>query len=85
MIDPALVRLFPGFEDQRIRVPDRLHDHPSDPPQTLSIPVLRAGQGPALLLLHGHPQTRALWHRVAPRLAQHFTVIVTDLRGYGDA
>lgn len=85
MMDPALGRLFPGFEDLRIRVPDRPDDPAADSPQMLSIPVLRAGQGPALLLLHGHPQTRALWHRVAPRLAQHFTVIVTDLRGYGDA
>jgi haloacetate dehalogenase len=41
------------------------------------------GKGPPLLLLHGYPQTHAMWHRVAPRLAQAFTVIMPDLRGYG--
>jgi len=44
---------------------------------------LQGGEGPALLLLHGHPQTHMIWHRLAERLAQHFTVIMTDLRGYG--
>lgn len=43
------------------------------------------GKGPALLLLHGHPQTQAMWHRVAPELARHFTVVLMDLRGYGDS
>lgn len=46
---------------------------------------LRGGEGPALLLLHGHPQTHAMWHRVAPALAKHFTVVMMDLRGYGDS
>lgn len=41
------------------------------------------GSGPAVLLLHGFPQTRALWHKVAPVLAGHFTVVTADLRGYG--
>jgi haloacetate dehalogenase len=41
--------------------------------------------GPALLLLHGYPQTHVIWHRMAPRLAQHFNVVATDLRGYGDS
>jgi len=45
----------------------------------------RGGLGPALLLLHGHPQTHAMWHRVAPRLAQDFSVVMMDLRGYGDS
>lgn len=44
-----------------------------------------AGSGPALLLLHGHPQTHVMWHRVAPRLAERYTVILPDLRGYGDS
>jgi len=44
---------------------------------------LRGGSGPALLLLHGHPQTHMIWHRLAERLAEHFTVVLTDLRGYG--
>jgi haloacetate dehalogenase len=43
------------------------------------------GKGPAVLLLHGNPLTHVHWHLVAPRLAQHFTVVATDLRGYGDS
>ena len=41
------------------------------------------GSGPPLLLLHGNPQTHAMWNRVAPALAKRFTVIAPDLRGYG--
>ena len=47
--------------------------------------VRRAGDGPPLLMLHGHPQTHAMWHRVAPALAQHFSLVLMDLRGYGDS
>jgi haloacetate dehalogenase len=43
------------------------------------------GEGPPLLLLHGYPQTHLAWRRVAPRLAERFTVVVADLRGYGDS
>lgn len=43
------------------------------------------GAGPPLLLLHGYPQNHAMWHRVAPRLAERFTVVAADLRGYGDS
>ncbi len=43
------------------------------------------GSGPPLLLLHGHPQTQVMWHLVAPALAQYFTVVLMDLRGYGDS
>ncbi len=43
------------------------------------------GSGPPLLLLHGHPQTHAIWHRVAPALAERFTLVLPDLRGYGDS
>jgi len=43
------------------------------------------GQGAPLLLLHGHPQTHAIWHRVAPALARQFTLVMVDLRGYGDS
>ena len=45
----------------------------------------RAGSGPPLLLLHGYPQTHYMWHKIAPTLARHFTVIAADLRGYGDS
>jgi haloacetate dehalogenase len=47
------------------------------------IRVRHGGSGPPLLLLHGHPQTHMMWHAVAPRLAQEFTVVAADLRGYG--
>ncbi len=66
--------LFPGFAAQRISTPDGQH-----------IQALAGGSGPPLLLLHGHPQTSALWHKVAPALARHFTVVLADLRGYGDS
>lgn len=46
---------------------------------------VRGGQGPAVLLLHGHPQTHVIWHKIAPRLAEQFTVVACDLRGYGDS
>jgi haloacetate dehalogenase len=50
-----------------------------------SIRVRHGGSGPPLLLLHGSPQTHVMWHLLAPRLAEDFTVIATDLRGYGDS
>src|SRR5258706_7920963 len=45
----------------------------------------RRDNAPALLLLHGYPQTHAIWHKVAPRLAKRFNVVATDLRGWGDS
>jgi haloacetate dehalogenase len=50
-----------------------------------TIRVRYAGSGPPLLLLHGHPQTHLMWHQVAPPLTQDFTVVVADLRGYGES
>jgi haloacetate dehalogenase len=66
--------LFPGFTARRVPTPDGQYIH-----------TLVGGTGPALLLLHGHPQTSAIWHKVAPKLAQHFTLVLADLRGYGDS
>lgn len=50
---------------------------------TADIAFLTGGAGPPLLLLHGFPQTHAMWHRVAPALMTHFTCVIPDLPGYG--
>jgi haloacetate dehalogenase len=62
---------FDGFELQQIAVDGG------------EIRARVGGSGPPLLLLHGNPQTHAMWHAVAPRLAERFTVVCPDLRGYG--
>ena len=49
------------------------------------IVTAHGGKGQPLLLLHGNPFTHLSWHKFAPRLAQEFTVVATDLRGYGDS
>ncbi|MDH3682416.1 MAG: alpha/beta hydrolase [Acidimicrobiia bacterium] len=49
------------------------------------IHCLTGGSGPPLLLVHGYPQTHVMWHKVAPALAERFTVVAPDLRGYGDS
>jgi haloacetate dehalogenase len=50
-----------------------------------TITALHGGAGPPLLLLHGYPQTHVMWHKVAPLLTSDFTIVATDLRGYGDS
>jgi haloacetate dehalogenase len=65
--------LFPGFAGHRIRT------------SGTDIACVVGGHGPPLLLLHGYPQTHAMWHRIAPSLATQFTVVCADLRGYGDS
>jgi haloacetate dehalogenase len=65
--------LFQGFEHRRIATAGA------------EIDLVTAGKGPPVLLLHGYPQTRAIWHKIAPRLAQDFTLVIPDLRGYGDS
>ena len=49
------------------------------------IVTVHGGKGPPLLLLHGNPFSHLSWHKFAPRLAEEFTVVATDLRGYGDS
>ena len=68
---------FPGFEQQKISIP-------SDD-GAVEIAYQVGGTGPALLLLHGFPQTKAIWHQVAPALARDFTIVAADLRGYGQS
>jgi haloacetate dehalogenase len=65
--------LFPGFRVHDVETPDG------------PIHARVGGSGPPVLLLHGYPQTHAIWHRVAPSLAAGFTVVASDLRGYGDS
>jgi haloacetate dehalogenase len=67
--------LFPGFTTQRIAV-EGTEIHAVVGPKR---------DGPAVLLLHGYPQTHAIWHKVAPRLAERLNVVAPDLRGYGDS
>ena len=50
-----------------------------------TINLVKGGSGPPLLMLHGYPQTHAMWHKIAPRLAEDYTVVCPDLRGYGDS
>ena len=67
--------MFPGFRTERVRV-EGVELHAVVGPRR---------PGPALLLLHGYPQTHAIWHKVAPRLAARYNVVASDLRGYGDS
>ena len=53
--------------------------------KNINIALCTKGDGPPLLLLHGYPQTGYIWHKIAPLLAKDFTVVVADLRGYGDS
>lgn len=66
-------RFFPGFTQSQVKV------------SGATINTLQGGSGPPLLLLHGAPQSHISWRLVAPEFAKRFTVVVTDLRGYGDS
>jgi haloacetate dehalogenase len=66
-------KLFPDFAQLRIRT------------RGATINLVCAGNGPPLLLLHGYPETHAMWHKLAPRLASEYSVVCPDLRGYGDS
>src|SRR5437870_2501120 len=50
-----------------------------------TINLVKGGNGPGLLLLHGYPQSHVEWHKIAPQLARDYTVVAADLRGYGDS
>ncbi|MGH6622344.1 MAG: alpha/beta fold hydrolase, partial [Burkholderiaceae bacterium] len=65
--------LFPGYAHQQRQA------------NGINLSLRTGGRGPPLLLLHGFPQTHAIWHKVAPILQQHFTLVMPDLRGYGDS
>jgi haloacetate dehalogenase len=65
--------LFDGFTHQRIST------------SLVEIALVSGGEGPPLLLLHGFPENHLAWHKIAPILARHFTVIAPDLPGYGDS
>ncbi|NLI52720.1 MAG: alpha/beta hydrolase [Clostridiales bacterium] len=51
----------------------------------VTIQVIIGGSGKPLLMLHGHPETHLMWHKVARQLAQHYTLVIPDLRGYGES
>ena len=65
--------MFEGFTLERIDVGDA------------ELRMRYGGSGPPVLLLHGHPRTHVTWHKVAPLLAEQFTVVCPDLRGYGES
>jgi len=73
VMEATMSDFFPGFEQRQIET------------SGAKINLLTRGSGPPLLLLHGYPQTHVMWRKVALRLAQDFTVVVPDLRGYGDS
>lgn len=66
-------RMFPGFAVSTVKTTGAV------------INVLKGGKGPPLLLIHGHPETHVTWHKIAADLARNYTVIIPDLRGYGDS
>jgi len=65
--------LFPGFKKRRVRT------------SGATINLVTKGDGPPLLMLHGYPETHAMWHKIAPDLARDYTLVCADLRGYGDS
>jgi len=65
--------VFTNFDEQYIDVGEA------------EIHLQKGGDGPPLLLLHGYPQTHVTWHKIAPQLAEKYTIVAPDLRGYGDS
>ncbi|GFE48350.1 fluoroacetate dehalogenase [Roseobacter cerasinus] len=72
IFEEADARLLPGFERRWISAPHG------------KVLALVGGTGPALLMLHGDPQTHLCWHHIAPKLTDRFTVVLTDIRGRGE-
>jgi haloacetate dehalogenase len=68
---PDLADLYPGYESHWIDT------------SAGKLFARSGGKGPPLLLLHGYAQTNVIWHRVAPALAEHFSLVIADLPGYG--
>jgi haloacetate dehalogenase len=69
----AATGFFPGFQREQIKT------------SGATINVVHGGKGSPVLLLHGIPETHVLWRKVAPALAPDFTLVIADLRGYGDS
>src|SRR5262245_39288453 len=67
------IPMFEGFEQTTIKT------------SNATIHLVKGGRGAPVLLLHGYPQTHVMWHKIAPRLAQDFSLVIPDLRGYGDS
>jgi haloacetate dehalogenase len=67
--------MFEGFKHVKLKT--------SDPQVTINLKY--GGQGPPLLMLHGNPMNHVTWHKIAPLLSKDFTVVISDLRGYGDS
>lgn len=65
--------MFAGFKEHTFKTADA------------EIFTLTGGAGPPLVLLHGYPQNHFMWHLVAPRLSDHFSLVIPDLRGYGES
>src|SRR3989442_11242973 len=65
--------LFPGFKTAKIKT------------SGATLNLVSGGKGSPVLLMHGYPETHVLWHKIAPKLAEKFSVVAADLRGYGDS
>jgi haloacetate dehalogenase len=73
MAQPSPTNFFPGFRRQTVQT------------NGTAINVVIGGSGPPVLLLHGYPQTHIEWRKIAPELAKNYTLVIPDLRGYGDS